>query len=75
MDPLSFITNHPVTIFTIVIVVFLLWQFLSWYSKGGKQRIDAIKKAFGTEKDKILSGESSGTIADYQAKLKDNLYK
>ena len=72
---LEFITSHPVLIFVIVIVAFLLWQFLTWYSKGGKQRIEAIKKAFIVEKDKILTGESNGTIADYQQKLKENLYK
>lgn len=73
---IDFISAHPILIFLIVIIIFLLYQFFSWYKKGGKQRIEAIKKTVLIQKEKIMSGESTASsVNDNLNLLKDNLYK
>lgn len=73
---IDFINRHIVLIFIIILILFIVYQFYSWYNKGGKQRIEAIKKTFNTQKDKILSGESQTTSVNENISiLKENLYK
>ncbi len=57
MSIITYISAHPMLIFTIVIVAFVLYQILTWYAKGGKEKLNAIAKSFQKEKDKIISGD------------------